>query len=59
LSLYGLRALLGGQLAFYALAALGGAAGKLGTLARTFVVLNTAAVVGLWRFVRGAQKVTW
>ena len=26
---------------------------------RTFVVLNAAAVVGLWRFLAGAQKVTW
>jgi poly-beta-1,6-N-acetyl-D-glucosamine synthase len=58
-TLYAIRTLVGGQLAFYALAALGGVAGKLGTLARTFVVLNTAAVVGLWRFLRGAQKVTW
>lgn len=47
------------QIVFYALAALGSRAGKLGTLARTFVVLNTAAVVGLWRFVAGKQKVTW
>ncbi|WP_437939108.1 glycosyltransferase family 2 protein [Sorangium sp. So ce341] len=58
-TLYAARALFGGQAAFYLLAALGGAAGKLGALARTFVVLNAAAVVGLWRFVRGSQKVTW
>lgn len=58
-ALYAARALFGGQVAFYLLAALGGAAGKLGALARTFVVLNAAAVVGLWRFVRGSQKVTW
>lgn len=58
-TLYLTRALFGGQVVFYALALLGGAAGKLGTLARTFVVLNAAAVVGLWRFLRGAQKVTW
>jgi poly-beta-1,6-N-acetyl-D-glucosamine synthase len=57
--LHAWRALVGGQVAFYLLAALGGAAGKLGALARTFVVLNAAAVVGLWRFLRGSQKVTW
>jgi hypothetical protein len=47
------------QIAFCALAALGARAGRLGTVARTFVVLNAAAVVGLWRFVAGSQKVTW
>jgi hypothetical protein len=47
------------QSAFYLLAALGSRAGRAGTLARTFVVLNVAAVVGLWRFIRGRQKVTW
>jgi glycosyltransferase involved in cell wall biosynthesis len=47
------------QIAFYVLAALGGRAGRAGTLARTFVVLNAAALVGLWRFVAGRQKVTW
>lgn len=53
------RVLFAGQAAFYLLALVGPAAGKLGSLCRTFVVLNTAAVVGLYRFVRGAQKVTW
>jgi cellulose synthase/poly-beta-1,6-N-acetylglucosamine synthase-like glycosyltransferase len=53
------RSLALGQVAFYGLAALGGRAGRLGTLARTFVVLNAAAVVGLWRFVRKSQAVTW
>jgi len=65
--LYGLRPLLAGQAAFYLFALLGGAGGrilgrpgsKLGSLCRTFVVLNTAAVVGLWRFARGSQKITW
>jgi biofilm PGA synthesis N-glycosyltransferase PgaC len=33
--------------------------GAIGGLARTFVVLNAAAVVGLWRFVRRRQRVTW
>jgi biofilm PGA synthesis N-glycosyltransferase PgaC len=31
----------------------------MGALARTFVVLNAAALVGLWRFVAGRQKITW
>jgi poly-beta-1,6-N-acetyl-D-glucosamine synthase len=53
------RTLALGQVAFYGLAALGGTAGRIGTLARTFVVLNAAAVVGLWRFVRKSQAVTW
>jgi biofilm PGA synthesis N-glycosyltransferase PgaC len=48
-----------GQLVFYALALLGARAGRAGTLARTFVVLNAAAVVGLWRFLRGSQHVAW
>jgi poly-beta-1,6-N-acetyl-D-glucosamine synthase len=47
------------QVAFYALSAIGPAAGLAGAVARTFVVLNAAAVVGLWRFVRGTQAVTW
>jgi cellulose synthase/poly-beta-1,6-N-acetylglucosamine synthase-like glycosyltransferase len=48
-----------GQTAFYVLAALGSRAGRLGSLARTFVVLNLAALLGLWRFIRGTQQVTW
>jgi GT2 family glycosyltransferase len=48
-----------GQLSFYTLAALGRRAGRLGSLARTFVVLNFAALLGLWRFIRGSQAVTW
>jgi cellulose synthase/poly-beta-1,6-N-acetylglucosamine synthase-like glycosyltransferase len=48
-----------GQTTFYALAALGSHAGRLGSLARTFVVLNLAALQGLWRFIRGSQQVTW
>ncbi len=51
--------LLTGQLLFYFLALLGARAGRLGALARTFVVLNVAAVVGLWRFLRGSQAVAW
>lgn len=48
-----------GQVGFYALAILGKRAGKLGNIARTFVVLNVAALVGLWRFLRQSQRVTW
>ena len=48
-----------GQLLFYVLALLGSRAGRLGTVARTFVVLNVAAVVGLLRYARGVQQVTW
>lgn len=54
-----LRLLLVAQVAFGLLAALGGRAGRIGTVARTFVVLNVAAVVGLGRFISGGQKVTW
>jgi cellulose synthase/poly-beta-1,6-N-acetylglucosamine synthase-like glycosyltransferase len=54
-----LRWLLLVQVVFYALAALGARAGRIGVLARTFVVLNAAALVGLWRFVAGRQKITW
>jgi biofilm PGA synthesis N-glycosyltransferase PgaC len=53
------RALFFAQCAFYGAAMLGARAGRLGALARTFVVLNAAAVVGLFRFVRGSQAVTW
>ncbi len=48
-----------GQTLFYTAAALGTRAGKLGSLGRTFVVLNAAALVGLWRFLGGRQKITW
>jgi hypothetical protein len=47
------------QLVFYLVAALGRRAGRAGALARTFVVLNAAAVVGLWRFITRKQKITW
>jgi biofilm PGA synthesis N-glycosyltransferase PgaC len=47
------------QILFYGSAALGGHGGRAGLVARTFVVLNVAAVVGLWRFLTGRQKVTW
>jgi poly-beta-1,6-N-acetyl-D-glucosamine synthase len=51
--------LFAGQVGFYSLAALGARAGRVAVLARTFVVLNAAAVVGLWRYARGTQRVTW
>jgi cellulose synthase/poly-beta-1,6-N-acetylglucosamine synthase-like glycosyltransferase len=58
------RALLLAQLAFYALALLGGlgAAGRLrrvASLARYFVAMNAALAVGFWRFVRGTQSAAW
>jgi hypothetical protein len=54
-----LCALLAAQLVGLAAAALGSRVGAAGRLARTFVVLNAAALVGLWRFLRGTQRVTW
>lgn len=47
------------QLFCYGLAALGAHAGRAGTAARTFVILNVAALLGLWRFLRRSQAVTW
>jgi hypothetical protein len=52
-------ALLSGQALVYGLAALGPLGGRAGRLARTFLIMNVAAVVGLWRFLRGRQAVTW
>lgn len=54
-----LTALGAAQLAAYGAAALGDRAGRIGRVARTFVVLNAAAVMGLWRYVTGRQKITW
>jgi hypothetical protein len=53
------RTLALGQIALYACAAAGARAGRLGALARTFTVLNAAAVAGLVRFVTKTQPVTW
>lgn len=53
------RALAAGQVVFYAAALLGPRAGKLPGVARTFVVMNAAAAVGLTRFLRGNQRITW
>jgi biofilm PGA synthesis N-glycosyltransferase PgaC len=54
-----MRALALGQLFVYLLALAGPRAGRAGVVYRTFFVLNWAALVGLWRFLRGTQKVTW
>jgi cellulose synthase/poly-beta-1,6-N-acetylglucosamine synthase-like glycosyltransferase len=53
------RALFAAQFVFYLAAVAGAALGRLGMFARGFVVLSAAAIVGLWRHARGAQKVTW
>ena len=48
-----------GLCSFLVLAFLGGKIGAPGRIARTFMVLNWAAVVGLSRFLKSSQKVTW
>jgi FtsH-binding integral membrane protein len=55
----GWRVLMAAQLVFYGLALLGRRAGRWSGVARTFLVMHVAALVGLWRFSRGTQKVTW
>jgi cellulose synthase/poly-beta-1,6-N-acetylglucosamine synthase-like glycosyltransferase len=57
--LWALRLLLGGQILLVILALVGARGGPLAKVARTFLVLNAAAVVGLWRWAKGNQKVTW
>ncbi|HTA18253.1 MAG TPA: glycosyltransferase [Polyangia bacterium] len=54
-----MRALLAAQGAFYAAAIVGARGGRLAGVARTFVVLNAAAIVGLVKHVSGRQRVTW
>lgn len=54
-----LAILLVAQLGFYAAATAGPRFGRIAALARTFVVLNTAALLGLWRFMTGRQRITW
>jgi cellulose synthase/poly-beta-1,6-N-acetylglucosamine synthase-like glycosyltransferase len=54
-----MRVLAAGQVLFHLGALAGARGGRLAGVARTFVVLNAAAVVGLWRYLRGAQRVTW
>jgi cellulose synthase/poly-beta-1,6-N-acetylglucosamine synthase-like glycosyltransferase len=54
-----MQVLLAGQVAFYGAAAVGTRAGRLAGVARTFVVLNAAALAGLYRHLTGRQRVTW
>jgi biofilm PGA synthesis N-glycosyltransferase PgaC len=54
-----MRALVVAQALFYLAAVAGRRAGRIGGLARTFVVLNTAALVGLIRYLTGRQRITW
>jgi poly-beta-1,6-N-acetyl-D-glucosamine synthase len=54
-----IAALLVAQIGFYAAAAVGSRLGRIAALARTFVVLNAAALMGLWRYLTGRQRVTW
>jgi len=51
-----MRALVAAQAAFYLAAALGTRAGRVAGLARTFVVLNAAAVVGLGRYLSTRRR---
>jgi len=53
------RMLIALQLVLYGAALVGRRAGRLAGVARTFLVLHAAALVGLWRFVTGQQKITW
>ncbi|HTJ85469.1 MAG TPA: glycosyltransferase family 2 protein [Polyangiaceae bacterium] len=54
-----MKALLGAEVAFALLALAGPRAGAPGKLARTFVVLNTAAFEGFMKHVGEGQRVTW
>ncbi|HEY2902831.1 MAG TPA: glycosyltransferase family 2 protein [Polyangia bacterium] len=47
------------QAGFYGAALVGQRGGRLTGVARTFVVLNAAAMVGLWRHLTGGQRITW
>jgi biofilm PGA synthesis N-glycosyltransferase PgaC len=47
------------QAGFYGAAAVGQRGGRVAGVARTFVVLNAAAMVGLWRHLTGRQRITW
>ncbi len=53
------RALVFGQLVFYGAAVLGPKAGKLPGVARTFMTMNAAALVGAYRHVMKGQRVVW
>jgi cellulose synthase/poly-beta-1,6-N-acetylglucosamine synthase-like glycosyltransferase len=54
-----MQALVLGQLVFYGAAALGPRAGKLPGVARTFVTMNAAALVGLVRHLKKSQRIAW
>jgi len=54
-----MKALVGAEIAFGLLALAGPRAGAPGKLARTFVVLNTAALQGFLKHVGEGQRVTW
>jgi cellulose synthase/poly-beta-1,6-N-acetylglucosamine synthase-like glycosyltransferase len=51
--------LVAAQAVFYGAALVGRRAGRLAGVARTFVVLNAAALLGLARYLTGRQRVTW
>jgi cellulose synthase/poly-beta-1,6-N-acetylglucosamine synthase-like glycosyltransferase len=53
------RVLAATQVAAGLSALLGSHLGRAGVAARSIIVLNAAAVVGLWRFLTGTQRVTW
>jgi poly-beta-1,6-N-acetyl-D-glucosamine synthase len=53
------RWLLAAQLAGYAAALVGPRGGRVPGVARTFVMMHAASLVGLWRFLSGRQRVTW
>jgi cellulose synthase/poly-beta-1,6-N-acetylglucosamine synthase-like glycosyltransferase len=60
---WGYRALLALQLAFYALALVGGResarAPRVAATAHHFVAMNAALAVGFWRWLRGSQRAAW
>jgi len=47
------------QFTFYGFSAAGDQAGRIGAIARTFIVLNAAAVAGLFRYLRRTQAIAW
>jgi len=57
--IWSLRVLVMGEVVFALFALVGARAGRITGAARTFVVLNYAALAGLWRYLRGSQKITW
>jgi cellulose synthase/poly-beta-1,6-N-acetylglucosamine synthase-like glycosyltransferase len=61
---FAMKALLAGQLAFYALALAGklrlrGPLRRPASLAHYFVSMNAALAAGFWRFLRGSQGAAW